>query len=46
VRHFEDSEAAAPSIAAAVRPGDVVLVKASRGTRADIVADRIAVEHG
>jgi UDP-N-acetylmuramoyl-tripeptide--D-alanyl-D-alanine ligase len=46
VRHFENSEAAAPAIAAAVRPGDVVLVKASRGTRADIVADRIAAEHG
>jgi UDP-N-acetylmuramoyl-tripeptide--D-alanyl-D-alanine ligase len=46
VHYFENSEAAAAAIAPAIRPGDVVLVKGSRGTRADIVADRIAAEHG
>jgi UDP-N-acetylmuramoyl-tripeptide--D-alanyl-D-alanine ligase len=42
VRYFETSEAAADEIAQAVRAGDLVLVKGSRGTRTDIVADRIA----
>jgi UDP-N-acetylmuramoyl-tripeptide--D-alanyl-D-alanine ligase len=44
VRYFESSEAAAAAIANAIREGDVVLVKGSRGTRTDIVADRIAAE--
>jgi UDP-N-acetylmuramoyl-tripeptide--D-alanyl-D-alanine ligase len=44
VRWFDDSESAAPTIAAAVRPGDLVLVKGSRGVRTDVVADRIAAE--
>ncbi len=36
----------APAIgfSAAVRAGDLVLVKGSRGTRTDLVADRIAAE--
>jgi UDP-N-acetylmuramoyl-tripeptide--D-alanyl-D-alanine ligase len=42
VRHFETSDVAADGIAQAVRAGDLVLVKGSRGTRTDIVADRIA----
>jgi UDP-N-acetylmuramoyl-tripeptide--D-alanyl-D-alanine ligase len=44
VRHAEKSEAAARDIAAAIKAGDLVLVKGSRGTRTDIVADRIAAE--
>ena len=44
VRWIDDSESAAPAIAAAVRPGDLVLVKGSRGVRTDVVADRIAAE--
>ena len=44
VTHFPTSEEAAPEIAAAVRPGDVVLVKGSRGIRTDVVADRIKAE--
>jgi UDP-N-acetylmuramoyl-tripeptide--D-alanyl-D-alanine ligase len=44
VTHFEKSEAAAVAITAVVRRGDLVLVKGSRGTRTDVVADRIAAE--
>ena len=44
VRYAETSELAARDIAAAVKAGDLVLVKGSRGTRTDIVADRIAAE--
>ena len=44
VTYFERSDAAAPAIAAAIRAGDVVLVKGSRGTRTDLIADRIAEE--
>jgi len=44
VGYFEKSDAAAPAIAAAIRAGDVVLVKGSRGTRTDLIADRIAEE--
>jgi UDP-N-acetylmuramoyl-tripeptide--D-alanyl-D-alanine ligase len=44
VRYAEKSEIAARDIAAAVKAGDLVLVKGSRGTRTDIVADRIAAE--
>jgi UDP-N-acetylmuramoyl-tripeptide--D-alanyl-D-alanine ligase len=41
---LETSELAAPIVAALVRPGDVVLVKGSRDTRTDIVADRVKAE--
>jgi UDP-N-acetylmuramoyl-tripeptide--D-alanyl-D-alanine ligase len=41
VRHLATSEAAADAVVPALRPGDVVLVKGSRGVRTDIVADRI-----
>jgi UDP-N-acetylmuramoyl-tripeptide--D-alanyl-D-alanine ligase len=44
VAYFENSEIAAPAIAAAIRAGDLVLVKGSRGTRTDVIADRIAEE--
>jgi UDP-N-acetylmuramoyl-tripeptide--D-alanyl-D-alanine ligase len=44
VQHFSASDAAAAAIAAAVQPGDVILVKGSRGTRTDLIADRIARE--
>jgi UDP-N-acetylmuramyl pentapeptide synthase len=44
VTYFEKSDVAAPEIAAEVRSGDLVLVKGSRGTRTDVVADRIAAE--
>ena len=45
VHYFESSEQAAPIVTSAIRRGDVVLVKGSRGTRTDIIADRIAAEH-
>jgi len=44
VRHVETSDQAAPVVVAAVRPGDLVLVKGSRGIRTDVVADAIAAE--
>ncbi len=44
VTHFDKSDAAAAAIATVVRGGDLVLVKGSRGTRTDVVADRIAAE--
>jgi UDP-N-acetylmuramyl pentapeptide synthase len=44
VTWFASSEQAAPVIAGAVGPGDLVLVKGSRGIRTDVVADRIMAE--
>ena len=44
VSHHETSERAAPAVAGAIRAGDLVLVKGSRGIRTDLVADRIAQE--
>jgi len=41
VHRFEDSVSAAPAVARLARAGDIVLVKGSRGTRTDIVADRL-----
>jgi UDP-N-acetylmuramyl pentapeptide synthase len=46
VTYFDQSAAAAPGIAAAIRDGDLVLVKGSRGTRTDLIADRIAEAFG
>jgi UDP-N-acetylmuramoyl-tripeptide--D-alanyl-D-alanine ligase len=45
VTHFEKSDMASPIVAAAIKPGDLVLVKGSRGTKTDVIADRIAAEH-
>jgi UDP-N-acetylmuramoyl-tripeptide--D-alanyl-D-alanine ligase len=44
VSYIDTSDAAAPIVTRAIRPGDVVLVKGSRGTRTDLVADRIREE--
>ena len=44
VRHVATSEEAADAVAALVRPGDVVLVKGSRGVRTDQVVDRLKAE--
>ena len=44
VRHFATSDEAAVPVSAMLRAGDVVLVKGSRGTRTDIVADRVKAE--
>jgi UDP-N-acetylmuramoyl-tripeptide--D-alanyl-D-alanine ligase len=46
VTYFPTSDRAAEAIAAAVREGDLVLVKGSRGIRTDVVVDRLAAEHG
>jgi UDP-N-acetylmuramyl pentapeptide synthase len=44
VTFFPHSAEAVLPIAAHVRRGDLVLVKGSRGTRTDLVADRLAAE--
>ncbi len=41
VLRFADSDAAVEPVAALIRSGDLVLVKGSRSTRTDIVADRL-----
>jgi UDP-N-acetylmuramoyl-tripeptide--D-alanyl-D-alanine ligase len=46
VAHFETSEQAAAAVVVEVRTGDLVLVKGSRGTRTDVVADRLTAELG
>jgi UDP-N-acetylmuramoyl-tripeptide--D-alanyl-D-alanine ligase len=46
VRHFEKSDEAAPVVVETIRPGDLVLVKGSRGTRTDVVVDRLVAERG
>jgi UDP-N-acetylmuramoyl-tripeptide--D-alanyl-D-alanine ligase len=46
IHRYATSEAAADAAAGLVGPGDLVLVKGSRGTRTDIVADRLVRELG
>jgi len=46
VRHHASSTDAAADVSEALRPGDLVLVKGSRGTRCDVVTDRIVQERG
>jgi UDP-N-acetylmuramoyl-tripeptide--D-alanyl-D-alanine ligase len=46
VSHFDNSADAAPVIAAQVTSGDVVLVKGSRGTRTDLVVERLTAVFG
>jgi UDP-N-acetylmuramoyl-tripeptide--D-alanyl-D-alanine ligase len=46
VTWYPTSAEAADAVAGVVRPGDLVLVKGSRGTRTDVVVDRLAEVHG
>jgi UDP-N-acetylmuramoyl-tripeptide--D-alanyl-D-alanine ligase len=46
VVYSERSELAAADVVHRLRAGDLVLVKGSRGTRTDLVVDRIAAEFG
>jgi UDP-N-acetylmuramoyl-tripeptide--D-alanyl-D-alanine ligase len=41
LHRFATSEEAAPAVASLVRARDLVLVKGSRGTRTDVIADRL-----
>jgi UDP-N-acetylmuramoyl-tripeptide--D-alanyl-D-alanine ligase len=41
VIHYDNSTDAAPAVAAMLTSGDVVLVKGSRGTRTDVVVERL-----
>jgi UDP-N-acetylmuramoyl-tripeptide--D-alanyl-D-alanine ligase len=44
VSYFATSDEAAGAVVAAIRAGDVVLVKGSRGIRTDIIVDRLSAE--
>lgn len=46
VTHFDNSTDAAPAIAGQLTSGDVVLVKGSRGTRTDLVVERLTAVFG
>lgn len=43
---FEDSQSAVAHVLALVRPGDVVLVKGSRGVRSEVVVDALVSARG
>ena len=44
IHRFADSAAAGPSVVRLVKPDDLVLVKGSRGTRTDLIVDRLMEE--
>jgi UDP-N-acetylmuramyl pentapeptide synthase len=44
ILRFADARAAGEPVAALLRRGDLVLVKGSRGTRMDIIADALVAE--
>ena len=44
VVYLEKSDDAIAPVIGAIRPGDLILVKGSRGIRTDVVADRLAAE--
>jgi UDP-N-acetylmuramoyl-tripeptide--D-alanyl-D-alanine ligase len=46
VRYFATSEEAAAAAVTLVAPGDLVLVKGSRGVKTDLVVDRLKAERG
>jgi len=46
VTHFDNSTDAAPAIAGQLTSGDVVLVKGSRGTRTDLIVERLTAVFG
>lgn len=46
VIHFDSSIEAAPAVSSMVTSGDVVLVKGSRGTRTDLVVERLTAVFG
>ena len=45
-RFFESSEEAAEALAEFVRPGDLVLVKGSRGVHTELIVERLKERHG
>jgi UDP-N-acetylmuramyl pentapeptide synthase len=46
VRYFATSDQAADAAVALAAPGDVVLVKGSRGVRTDRIVERLKAERG
>jgi UDP-N-acetylmuramoyl-tripeptide--D-alanyl-D-alanine ligase len=46
VRHFATSDDAAAEVAAAAQPGDLILVKGSRGVKTDRVVERLKADRG
>jgi len=46
VEHFATSEEAADAVASLVQPGDIILVKGSRGIRTERVVERLKAERG
>jgi UDP-N-acetylmuramoyl-tripeptide--D-alanyl-D-alanine ligase len=46
VHYFPTSQQAADAVTGSIRPGDLVLVKGSRGTRCDLVVDRLVKDRG